>query len=196
MFATLFNVEFTNVYFIFRFHSLLNLAQYVLILNVLILGTRCVFKILPTFFWVWKICLSNTFCFFSHIGIIFVERVFYVDKIGVAILEQVYCLSPMRFCRFFGVKFAYKWHAWACVSYHIIQWHFGTDWVIVDFAGLALQCRRFEFCLVIATQKFVWWRRAPVRNHYCCCFFVFSVFIILLFYFYLLTHILLFLWVR
>ena len=97
MSATFFNVEFTNVYFIFRFHSFLYLFLHnVLILHVLFLGTRCVFKLLPTFFRVWKICWWNAFRCCSHIGLIFVERVFYVDKIGVAILEQVYCLCPMR----------------------------------------------------------------------------------------------------
>ena len=184
MSATFFNVEFTNVYFIFRFYSSLYLFLHnVLILHVLFLRTWCVFKILPTFFWVWKICWWNAFCFNSHIGLIFVERVFYVDKIGVAILEQVYSLCPMRFCRFFRAKFAYKWHAWARVSYKAVQWYFGTDWVIVDFAGLALQCRLFEFCLSIATQYFVWWRRAPVRNH-CWCYVLFLYFqYLLLFYF-------------
>ena len=179
MTATFFNVEFTNVYLIFRFHSFL----YLFLHNVLFLRTRCVFKILHTFVRIWKICWWNAFCFYSHIGLIFVERVFYVDKIGVAILQEVYCLSPMRFCRFFRAKFAYKLHAWACVSYHVIQWHFGTDWVIVDFAGLAFQCRRFEFSLTIAAQYFVWWRRAPVRNH-CCCYVLFLNFqYLLLFYF-------------
>ena len=173
MSATFFNVEFTNIYFIFRFHSFLYLFLHnVFILHVLFLRTRCVFKILPAFFWVWKICWWNAFCFYSHIGLIFVESVFYVDKIGVAILEQVYCLCPMWFCRFFRVKSAYKWHAWACGSYLVIPWHFGTDWVIVDFAGLACQCRRFEFCLTIATQYFVQWGRSPVRNR-CCCYVLF-----------------------
>ena len=63
------------------------------------------------------------------------------------------------------------------VSYHVIQWHFSTDWVIVDFPGLALQCQRFEFCLAIATQYFIWWRRAPVRNNFC----IFSIYYYLIY---------------
>ena len=93
---------------------------------------------------------------------------FYVGKIGVTILEQVYCVYPRRFCRFFHALFAYKWQAWTWVSYHVIKRYFGTGWVIWDFAGQALQCRWFELCLEIATQYFVWWSRAHVRNH-CCC---------------------------
>ena len=113
-------------------------------------------------------CLWNAFSFYSHIGLVFVGRVFYVGKIGATILEQVYCICPMRFCRFFSALFPYKWHAWACISYNVIKRHLGTGWVIWDFAGLALHCWWFKLCLEIATQYFVWWRRDPVRHH-CCC---------------------------
>ena len=172
MFAALFNVEFTNVYFVFWLNSFLNLFLHdVLILhNVLILIIWWVFEILPVCFCTFLTCLWNAFGFYSHIGLVFVERVFYVGKIGVTILEQVYCICPMRLCRFFCALFAYKWHAWACISYHVIKRHFGTGWVIWDAAGLALQCWWFKLCLEIATQYFVWWSRAPVRNHCCCGF--------------------------
>ena len=36
----------------------------------------------------------NAFCFYSHIGLIFVEKVLYINKILVAILQQVNCVCP------------------------------------------------------------------------------------------------------
>ena len=89
--------------------------------NVLILGTLCIIKILPTYFWVFPTCWWIAFCFYLHFDIIFVDMVFYVGNIGVAILEHVNCVCPMRFCRFFGELFAYKRHAWACISYHLTE---------------------------------------------------------------------------
>ena len=172
MFAAFCNVEFTNVYLIFWLNSFLNLFLHdVLILhNVLILIIWWVFKILPTCFCALPTCFWSAFGFYSHNGLVFVERVFYVCKIWVTIIEQVYCICLMRFFRFFRALFAYKRHAWACISHHVRKRHFGTGWVIWDFADLALQCWRLKLCLAIATQYFVWWSRAPVRNHCCCSF--------------------------
>ena len=140
--------------------------------------------------------LVKCFLFLFAHCLIFVDRVFYVGKIGVAILEPVYCVCTMRFCPFFCALFAYKWHTWASVPYHVIHRHFGTDWVIVYFAGLALQCPWFKLCLVIyhdflptpggvvmsslvAPIKyfFVWWSSASVKNH-CCLLFIIYLFII------------------
>ena len=127
MFAALFNVKFTDVYFIFWLNSFLSLFLHdVLILyNVLILIIWWVFRILPTCFWAFPTWLWNAFDFYSHIDLVFVERVFYVGKIGLTILEQVYCICPMRFCRFFRALFdIYQWYLpiltpWAGTKDHL-----------------------------------------------------------------------------
>ena len=145
MFATLFNVEFTNVYIIFSFHSFLNLF----LRNVLILRNILIY---------------------SHIILIFVERVFYVGQIWLAILEKVDCVCPMRFCRFFRALFAYKWHAWAFISYHVIQRDFTVTSVISTYPGYTVRTsvlvtRRASLSMLFACYIF-WAHLEPFRSRW------------------------------
>ena len=71
--ATLFNMEFINVYFIFWFHSFLNLY----LRNVLILGTRCVAPKRCLFPFEFSL-LDGEMIFFTHTSVSFLSRMFYM----------------------------------------------------------------------------------------------------------------------
>ena len=91
MFASLFNVEFTKVYLILRFPFVLEsvLAQCLDLACLDLLYSMCL-QNFAYFLLSIQDLLVKCFLFLLTHGPIFVERVFYVDKIGVAILEEVY----------------------------------------------------------------------------------------------------------
>ena len=70
---------------------------------------------------------------------------------------------------------------WSCIFNHVIEWHFGTSWVVTFNAALTLQSQRLIFRVACATHyACLADSRSVLRQCHCCCCCC-SVFVILIF---------------
>ena len=96
----------------------------------------------------------------------------------------------MRFYQLFSALFALKFHGWSCIFYRVIQWHFGTSWVVTFGAFLTLQardlitlieCRMCHTLCLLGDSLSVLRQCLCQWQCHCCCCRCCSVFVISLF---------------